>query len=129
MKQSNTSSPVLLQSAADGGTNEVRVLLQLIQSLLNGLVDGLLDGLTHPIDLVHAPARLNETRRVSFWEQLCKRQCVLKRDGLETSTTNPEGVFLTDSKEAMLHLLSEKEIGGQEGGMHKSTVRRGVLRL
>lgn len=98
MKQSNTSSPVLLQSAADGGTNEVRVLLQLIQSLLNGLVDGLLDGLTHPIDLVHAPARLNETKRVSFWEQLCKRQCILKRDGLETSTTNPEGVFLTDSR-------------------------------
>lgn len=67
MKQSNTSSPVLLQSAADGGTNEVRVLLQLIQSLLNGLVDGLLDGLTHPIDLVYAPARLNETKRVSFF--------------------------------------------------------------
>lgn len=98
MKQSNASSPVLLQSAADGGTNEVRVLLQLIQSLLNGLVDGLLDGLTHPIDLVHAPARLNETKRVSFWEQLCKRQCVLKRDGLETSTTNPEGAALAQRK-------------------------------
>lgn len=98
MKQSNSSSPVLLQSAADGGTNEVRVLLQLIQSLLNGLVDCLLDGLTHPIDLVHAPARLNETKRVSFWEQLCKRQCVLKRDCLETSTTNPEGVALAQRK-------------------------------
>lgn len=66
MKQSNTSSPVLLQSAADGGTNEVRVLLQLIQSLLNGLVDGLLDGLTHPIDLVHAPARLKRDKARQF---------------------------------------------------------------
>lgn len=54
--------PVLLLSAADGGTNKVTVFLQLIQSLLNGLVDGLLDRLTHPVDLVHTAARLNKTK-------------------------------------------------------------------
>ena len=60
--KSRDVKPVLGQSAADGGTDEVTVFLQLVQSLLNRLVDGFLDGQTNPVDLVHTPAGLNNAK-------------------------------------------------------------------
>lgn len=57
--------PVFFQSVADGGTDEIRVFLQLIQSLLHGLVDGFLDGLTHTFNLVHTAARLQTHKKLS----------------------------------------------------------------
>lgn len=50
--------PVLSQFTADGGADEVTVLLQLVQGLLDGLVDGLFNRLTHFINLVYTPTRL-----------------------------------------------------------------------
>ena len=75
-----TYLPVLDKSVANGRTDEITILLQLIQSLLNCLVDGLLNGLTHPINLVHTAAWLNRTNVCLYTQEwLNGRVCLMER--------------------------------------------------